>query len=210
MKSFILFLILAGFAIPVSASEPVPVGTTTISYGIFDSDGNITHELAVGQKYEIKAHFKSDLDEPVSFTYFVRMIDKDKRWCEPVDEFRANGLLQPHEYKSFAFEWTPEYEGRFRTFSEMGNTASGTTIGGVPQYDFEVIPSRLQTTSSDGTSPEMLKAQESMRIAFDANVNVEGFPIRDIVIGHGTGDGKYVVEVNAGFFDSKYWPDIQK
>ncbi|WP_160272859.1 hypothetical protein [Nitrosopumilus piranensis] len=118
--------------------ELVPIGTTIIDYGIYDSDGNVTHELVVGQKYEIRAHFKSDLDESVPFTYFIQILDKDLHWTETVEEFHTNGVLQSHEEKSFTFEWIPEYEGRFRTFSEVGNTLSQTTIGGVPQYDFVV------------------------------------------------------------------------
>ena len=144
---------------PAFANEPSPVGVTIIDYGIFDSDGNNTHELTVGQKYDIKVHFKSDLNEPVSFTYFIQIIDKDKHWSETVEEFRVNGLLQPHEDKFFAFEWAPEYEGRFWTFSEVGNTISGTTIGGVPQYDFEVVSSSKQTTSSVGTIPDLTKQE---------------------------------------------------
>ena len=58
--------------------------------------------------------------------------------------------------------------------------------------------------------PELLEAQESMRAAFHANVDVEGYPIKQIVIGHGIGDDKYIIDVNADFFNSKYWPSIQE
>ncbi|MCH7561250.1 MAG: hypothetical protein IIC67_07805 [Thaumarchaeota archaeon] len=142
MKTRLLIIIglisLSGFTIYAHANELSPVGVTIINYGIFDPNENNTHELTVGQKYNIKVHFKSDLDTPVSFTYFVQVLDRNKHWTETVEEFRTNGVLQPNEEKFFSFTWTPEYEGQFRTFSEIYDDGKNTTIGGVPQFDFQV------------------------------------------------------------------------
>ncbi len=122
-----------------SESEPEPVGVDTLEYGIFDSNDNKTHLLKVGQKYEIKIHFKSELDESVPFRYSVQVLDKDRHWSDPVDEFVSTDTLKPSEEKQFSFEWTPEYEGKFRTFVEIGNPVTNTAMGGATQYDFEVI-----------------------------------------------------------------------
>lgn len=128
-----------GFIGITYASEPEPVGVDTLEYGIFDSNNNKTHLLKVGQKYEIKIHFKSELDDPIPFRYTVQVLDKDKHWSDPVDEFVSNGTLESNEEKRFSFEWTPEYDGKFRTFVEIGNPVTSNTVGGATQYDFEVI-----------------------------------------------------------------------
>jgi len=135
----ITFIVALGFIGTAFASLTKPAGVDTLEYGIFDLNDNKTHLLKVGQKYEIKIHFKSELDNSVPFRYGVQVLDKDKHWTDPVDEFASNGILQPNEEKQFSFEWTPEYEGKFQTFVGIDNPVTNTAIGGAEQYDFEVI-----------------------------------------------------------------------
>lgn len=210
MKYFVIFLILIGVIGTSYAYEPVPVGVDMIEYGIFDPNDNNTHLLKVGYTYDIKAHFKSELDKQVRFKFLVQVLDKDKHWTEPVDEFVSTGTLQPNESKRFSFSWTPQYQGEFRTYVEVSNPDTHGVLGYAPQYDFEVVSSNEKITSPNKINSNLLEAQESMRTAFNANVNVEGYPIKHIVIGHGAEDAKYIVHVNADFFNSKHWPDIKE
>ena len=57
---------------------------------------------------------------------------------------------------------------------------------------------------------KLYEAHQSMRSAFANNVEIEGYPIRDIVLGYGIGDGKYVIDVNSDFFNSQSWSKIQQ
>lgn len=121
--------------------EPEAVGVSVIEYGMFDKDGSITHELKKDLEYEIRAQFESELDAHISFTYIVKIIDKNKNWTQTVNEFSSSGTLQPLEQKSVSFTWTPEYAGTFRTLVVFENSVDGKAIGAVPQYDFTVVPS---------------------------------------------------------------------
>lgn len=139
MKVFVILLVLISFAGFAHANEPEPVGVDMIEYGVFDPNDNNTHLLKVGTTYDIKAHFKSELDKQVSFKFLVQVQDKDKHWTEPVDEFVRTGTLHPNESKQFSFSWTPQYQGEFRTYVEVSNPTTNTAMGYAPQFDFEVI-----------------------------------------------------------------------
>lgn len=73
-----------------------------------------------------------------------------------------------------------------------------------------ILVSSLTIPQAFGNESKFLESQELMRAAFHANVDVDGYHMKDIVIGHGIENGKYIVDVNADFFNSKYWPSIQK
>ena len=60
-----------------------------------------------------------------------------------MEEFSSSGTLQPKEEKNTSFGWTPEYIGEFRTLVGFANNKDATSIGDVPQYDFDVIESQL-------------------------------------------------------------------
>ena len=151
MKSRVLiiftisFLILPLLTLHVYSSEPVPVGVTVVEYGIFDADDNNTHQLIVGEKYNIKIHFKSDLERSLDYRYFVQIIDKNKGWPGIVKEFDSNGILQPNESKFVSFTWTPKYEGEFRTYAGVSDNAKQTMVGNIPQYDFDTIRDKVTT-----------------------------------------------------------------
>lgn len=139
MKTRLLVILLMFGTGVAYANEPEPVGVNVFEYGIFDPNDNNTSELKVGEKYNIKVLFESELDKPISFTYFVQVKDKNKHVDEIVDEFSTSGRLEPGESKVVSFAWTPKYEGQFRTFAGISNNANNMMVGGIPQFDFEVV-----------------------------------------------------------------------
>ena len=142
MKTRLLMVLaigMIGLPISVYAFEPTPVGVNVVEYGIFDPNDNNTIQLKVGEKYHIKAYFESELTEPISFTYFVQVIDKNKHFDEVVDEFSTSGKLEPGESKSASFTWTPKYGGEFRTFAGITDDVKNVMVGNIPQFDMEVV-----------------------------------------------------------------------
>ena len=136
----VFFLFLIGLAIPVFANEPKPVWINVLDYGIFDAnDDVITNELVVGQEYKIKTQLESEIDIPVTFSYSIQIIDKNKHHAEIVEEFKAESILQTGDVHHTSFGFIPQYAGSFRTLAVFTNVMDGTTIGAVPQYDFEVV-----------------------------------------------------------------------
>ena len=157
MKYFVAILLTVIVFVGANAVHGIelePAGINVIEYGIFDQNDNITHELVVGQEYKIKTQFESELNAPVTFSYGIQVIDKNKRLDEVVDEFKTESFLQLNDIHHASFGFIPQYAGNFRTFAVFTNVVDGATIGGVPQYDFEVINS--DTAIKEKTETEII------------------------------------------------------
>ena len=164
---FVIFIGSADYS--VYATEPKPVGINVLDYGIFDANDDdyvITHELVVGQEYKIKTKFESELDVPVTFSYNIQIIDKNKHWTKTVDEFKAESFLQPNEIHHSSFGFVPQYAGSFRTFAVFTNIMDGTTIGAVPQYDFEVIKPDADDLRNNDKSFSLYEKQVKYNIPY--------------------------------------------
>lgn len=119
----------------------VPTGVKIIEFGMFDAedDGNLVHQLVVGEKYWFEIVHQNELEASHDLMVSVQLIDKNKIENNVLKKIDGHGVQEPQEIMGDGFGWTPEYSGQFKITAEV--TSLDDPLVGViaPQYDLVVV-----------------------------------------------------------------------